>query len=190
MMKKIAAPLSVVVTLGLLIAALSIFSRTPEEAAAAGKKPLVVQLSGTATGVPGTVPDIDGDGNDDLANCFTVDLIDISKDKVVGSAVDCLAEVTEVGDGLALVGTTYFNFNNGQLVSRGLTTVQPVTHGSPGTTHITGAIPPATGSNDILSGTGAYKNASGSVRLSGAVNMANIDKNEIAFDCLFVITLD
>jgi hypothetical protein len=158
----------------------------------AGKKDnIIVQLRGTATGYGSEVPDIDGDGNDDEAMCFDMELVDPEKDKVIGTATDCLSNITEVGDGLALVGTTYFYFDKKKdsIVSRGLTTVQPKTHGSELITHITGALP-SPGENSILFGTGKYKKASGSVRLSGAVDMSNIDNNQITFDCIFIIDLN
>ena len=55
------------------------------------------------------VPDIDGDGNDDAAFCFDVDLIDLKNNKVIGTATDCLSNITPVGDGVSAVGTTYFH---------------------------------------------------------------------------------
>ena len=66
-------------------------------------------------------------------------------------------------------------------------TVQPTTYWSPGITHITSAIP-VDGENSILSGTGAYKNTSGSVRLSGVVNVSAF--LTITFDRIFVLDLD
>lgn len=164
-------------------------------AAAAAAKPakghnIIVALKGTGTAQARTVPDIDGDSVDDPATCFDIDLVDLKTDNVIGSASDCLSDITPVGDGLALVGTTYFNFNEGTLISRGLTTVQPTTHGSPDVTHITGAIP-SPGDNNIVGGTGPFVGATGTVRLSGAVNMSKLNSDgEITFDCVFVIDLD
>ena len=154
----------------------------------AGKQK-VLRLAGTATGEECTVPEIEDSGTTD-ALCFTVGLVDMTQGisgNVVGTATDALSDIVAVGDGLALVGTTTFNLPEGQIVSRGLTTVQPTTHGSASATHITGAIP-SPGDNSILSGTKKYKNATGTVRLSGAVNMT--DFPTITFDCLFVIDLD
>ncbi len=54
-------------------------------------------------------------------------------------------------------------------------------------THITGAIP-RPGENSVLSGSGAFKGAAASVRISGAVNMSNFANGEITFDCIFVVT--
>jgi hypothetical protein len=148
----------------------------------------VLRLLGTGEAYAGTVPDIDGDGVDDPATCFDVDLYDASGKKI-GTATDCLSEITPVGDGLALIGTTIFRLPNGTFVSRGYTTVQPVTTSVPTpATHITGAIP-MDGSNGVLSGTGAYASFAAQVRLSGAVNMSQLNSDGlIAFDCLFAIT--
>ncbi len=156
-------------------------------------KTYVVNLKGTGPMYESTVPDIDGNGLEDPAICFDVDLINLSNNQDIGSATDCLSNITPVGDegGLALVGTTFFELKQGTIVSRGLTTVQPTTHGSPNVTHITGAI--SDGSNDILSGTGAFNGATGSVRLSGAVDMSLFTAtvgSPITFDCIFVLNLD
>lgn len=150
---------------------------------------IMVRLVGTDVGDVRTVPIVDGTGTD-TGLCFDLDMEDVKTGKIIGTATDCLSDITPVGDGLALVGTTTFNFNDGnQLTARGLTTVQPTTHGSPDVTHITGAIPTAD-ENSILSGTGKFLDATGQVRLSGAVNLSNVGNDEITFDCMFVIDLE
>ncbi len=58
---------------------------------------LVVQLRGTAIAQQRTVPDIDGDDNEDPALCFDVDLVDPRRGSVVGSATDCLSNVEFLG---------------------------------------------------------------------------------------------
>ncbi|MEM8528142.1 MAG: hypothetical protein AAGG68_26095 [Bacteroidota bacterium] len=147
----------------------------------------VVRLVGTAVGEMRPVPDIDGDGQEDMGNCFDLTLLDANTGKVLGTGTDCLSNVESVGDGLAIVGTAIFNFEDGTLVTRGLTSVRPKTHGSPSITHITGAVPTKS-SNDILSGTGQFEGVKGGVRLSGAVDMSKVESdNEITFNCVFVI---
>ena len=123
------------------------------------------------------------------AVCFDVDLVDVKTGLVIGSASDCLSEINSIGDGLALTGTTFFFFPGGTLISQGLTTVQPVLHGSADFTHITGGIPQA-GDNSVIYGDGKFRNAAAPVRLSGAVNLSKLGSDgEITFDCMFAINL-
>ena len=51
----------------------------------------VLRLLGTAEAYDGFVPDIDGDGVDDPAVCFDVDLLDASGRKI-GTATACLSK--------------------------------------------------------------------------------------------------
>ena len=154
---------------------------------------LTLNLKGTGHMYEGTVPDIDGDGIDDDAICFDVDLFNVRNGHLIGTATDCLANINPDGNGLNLVGTSYFNFNGGaQLITRGETTVQPGLSSSLAPfTHVTGAAP--SGGNDVVSGTRRFSNASGSVRLSGLVDMSAFGGNvgdPITFDCLFIVNLD
>lgn len=159
-----------------------------------GGKRLVLNLVGSGPMYESTVPDIDGDDIDDPAICFDVDLIDAKTRQHIGVATDCLSDVTGVGDGLALVGTTFFHTKKGTLVTRGNTTVKPVTHPTvtpdgQNITHITGAS--GTG-NAVLGGTKRFKKVKGTVRLSGMVDLSNFSGavgDPIAFDCVFVIDL-
>ena len=91
--------------------------------------------------------------------------------------------------GLAYEATDNSGGNDGDLTVRGLTSVAPMTHGSPDYTHMTSGMP-ADGENDILSGTGAYDGATGSVRLSGAVNLSRFDsEGRVEYNCIFVVKL-
>jgi hypothetical protein len=148
----------------------------------------VLRLLGTATAYESLVPDIDGDGVDDPALCFDVDLLDASGRKI-GTATDCLSKIESVGEGLALVGTTIFNLPNGSFTTRGNTTVQPITTtAATPVTHTTGAVP-MDGDNGVIAGTGAYNQFRAQARLSGAVNLSKLEsEGEISFDCLFAIT--
>ena len=183
-----------VAVLGIILVSI----HSSDDAQADGGKRLVLNLI-TPAGIPysvgyaSTVPDIDGNGSDDPAVCFDVPLFNGKNRQYIGTATDCLSDVTPDGDGLALVGTTIFNLKKGQLVTRGNTTVKPATttivtpDGLP-ITHITGA---SGQGNAILSGTGRFEDAQGTVRLSGMINLSRLASNgEIAFDCLFVIDLD
>ena len=110
---------------------------------------------------------------------------------VIGTASDCLSGITSsiTDNGIMLTGTTFFFFPGGTLISQGLTTVQPVLHGSSNFTHITGAVP-LPGDDGVIYGDGKFKNAAGPVRLSGAVNLSALDSNgQITFDCVFIIDI-
>ena len=121
------------------------------------------------------------------ALCFDLDIVDVKSGNVIGAAADCLSDIDVVGDGVALTGTTFFFFHGGTVITRGLTTVQPKTHGSADFTHITGAIPQA-GDNNVIYGDGKFKNASGPVRLSGAVNLGSFPA-QAKFDCVFILDI-
>jgi hypothetical protein len=116
---------------------------------------------------------------------FDVDLIDVKTGNVIGVASDCFSDITPIGDGLMLSDTTFLS-PSGTLISQGLTTVQLVLHGSADFTHITGAIP-SPGDDSVIYGDSKFSNASGSVRLSGAVNLDALGSDLITFDCMFLI---
>ena len=160
-------------------------------------KTIVVQLLGSATGETRIVT---GDTGDPVsANCFDVDLVLPASGMVIGTASDCLSNATDYepqfgNKPVELTDTTIFNLPGGAIVSVGRVSIQPVIDpaSAPTRTHITGSVPEA-GTKTILpeQGTRRFKNRTGSVRLSGAVNMSKFDSdNIIDFDCLFVIDLD
>ena len=177
----------------LTAAALLIMAGLPIQAAGKSEKSahILVALRGTDIGTL-RVMDDGASGDESTALCFDLDIIDLKTGRKIGTASDCLSNIEEVNGGLALVGRTIFNFPGGKLVTRGLTSVQPTTRGSLDFTNITGAIP-AAGENSVLSGTGRFKNASGSARLSGAVKIVPIangpgkedDQLQMTFDCVF-----
>lgn len=156
---------------------------------------MVLNLIGTGPMREAIVPDIDGDGVDDPAICFDVDLVNLKTKRTIGTASDCLSNVTPTGTGIALVATTFFNMPQGELVVRGRTTVQPVLHPTEtaahfNVTHVTGAASP---DNAVISGTRRFAGAEGTVRLSGMVDMSGFGGNvgdPIGFDCIFVLDLD
>jgi hypothetical protein len=151
-------------------------------------KSLVFRMQGSAVSTPAVIPPIDGSGTT-KADGFELDLFDPATDEQIGTVLETLADIRPANGGLAIVGTQVFRLADGELTVRGLTSVAPTTHGSPEYTHITGAIPRA-GENNVLSGTGAYEGAIGTVRLSGAVNLADFEsQGRVAFNCLFVVRL-
>ncbi len=110
----------------------------------------------------------------------------MNKDKVVGQATDCITVLGVANNGLQVLETATFDFGGGHTFTvQGLVSVQLTTHGSPGVTHITGAIPPA-GQNDIISGTGRFEGFDATVRLSGAADLSAFPA-QVTFDCLFVV---
>ncbi len=156
-------------------------------APAFGSKPVVLKFTGTGTNpTQQQVPNPTGPGTL-AADCFTIDLVDVNKDKVVGQATDCISIVGVANGGLQVVETATFDFGGGHtFTAQGLVSVQLTTHGSPGVTHITGAISPA-GQNDIIAGTGRYEGLEARVRLSGAADLSGFP-GAVTFDCLFVVT--
>lgn len=161
------------------------------------KKRLALNLIGTGYMYPQTVPPLEKYGPPLDAICFDVELKNIHDGKNIGWATDCLSEITpdeSGGEGLSLIGTTFFYLPDGLLITRGDTTVQPalkpiVTAGGQTITHITGA---SSDENAVVKGYGEYQWHKGTVRLSGMVDLTNFEGNEgdpMFFDCLFVIDL-
>ena len=160
---------------------------------------LILNLVGKGYMYLMNVPDYDD------AMCFDANLVDANNNNVIGTATDCLSEVMDgPNGGLQLIGTTIFHLPGGTLMTRGNTTVQPVNHSITTAphkqviTHITGA---AGYGNAVIKGTGRFAGATGTVRLSGMVNLSefgdDVDQGEpglegdpITFDCLFNINLD
>jgi len=152
---------------------------------------IVVRMVGTGQAYGGNdlFDEFDLDPLDAL--CFDAKLVDVKTGNVIGKATDCLSGINSsiTDNGIMLTGTTFFFFKGGTLVSQGLTTVQPVLHGSAAFTHVTGAVPSAS-DNGVVYGDGKFKNADGPVRLSGAVNLSALDSDGlITFDCVFIIDI-
>ena len=122
------------------------------------------------------------------ALCYEADIVDTMNGRIIGAGIDCLENILEVGDGLSADRTTFFDFPEGNLVANGVTSIAPVTGGSPGFTHIVSDIP-TPDSNNISYGTKRYAGASGRVRLSGAVDLTGFP-SAVGFNNIFVIGLD
>ncbi len=171
---------------GLIAIACSTGSGAGFQETATGKQ-IAVELAGTATGEVRTISGIE-------QTCFDVNMIDPGTGLSVGTATDCLDlnSIEMIGDdgGMLVSNTTFFNFEDGTIASLSRTTIQPVSDPLPstGATHITGEI--ASG-NNILSdmGTGSFKGATGSTRLSGAVDMSKMGEGVVTFACICVINL-
>ncbi|MCG7587420.1 hypothetical protein [Photobacterium sp. OFAV2-7] len=160
------------------------------------KQRLALNLVGKGEMYEMDVPDIDGDEQPDPAFCFDVDLKEIATGDLVGTATDCLSNIEDgPNGGLQLVGTTFFKFPNGTIVTRGDTTVQPankpiVTPEGEEITHITGA---SSDENAVIKTSGDFAWYRGTVRLSGMVNLTDFGGGvgePIFFDCLFILDLE
>jgi hypothetical protein len=178
-----------------LVLTLLICATTEAALAQPGGRRLAVILEGTALGVPAEVPDINGDGRPDAATCWDLNMVDAKTATHIGRAIDCLSFVDLDGTGPKPVGTTFFRFPQGMLVSRGKNTAQPVLWDpsinpdvDPNVTLVTGAFP-APDSNNVLSGTHEFAKARGRVRFSGAVRI-HPDNVTVTFSCIFIIDLD
>lgn len=185
MKKLIATAISLVVFAAAIGGGLFAFGNSSAEAKE-GPQNFVVVLRGTANSVVpgGTV------------HCFTVDLVDPATGRVIGDGTDCLdlASNVDIGDdgGFEVTNITTFNLPGGTLVVESRSTVQPSGPGSPGITHITGALP-AAGTNQITSGTGRFQDAEGRVTINGAVDLSGfggVAGDPVTFDCIFVIDLN
>ena len=142
--------------------------------------------------------------------CFELPLLDIESGHQRGVGVDCLNVFDAGGDaegsGLQIEAKTFFFLPQGLIVNHGCTSVRPVFSGvgDAGTTHITGSIPPGEFGGEpgefqpdicqdaggIILTTGGFKNFTGEVRLSGAVDLSSAGDGEITFSCLFLLDLD
>lgn len=160
-------------------------------------KTIAVQLLGKATGFTRDVPAPEG-GQVPNAICFEVPMFDLQTGLQLGTALDCLSDIVDDGDGgVTLTDTTIFRFpRNGRLVSYGRVSIRELndTESAPASTHITGSVP-LPGTKNIITrrGTQRFEGATGSVRLSGAVNMSEFTGaagSPIYFNCLFVIKVE
>lgn len=159
-----------------------------------GGKHFVLNLVGTGYQYTSTVPDPEGGEMDAL--CFDLALVNLQNRQIIGSASDCLSEISAAESGtVALTGTSYFHLPQGTLITQGKTTVAAVeqttvTPYGAEITHITGA---SGSGNAIVGGTRRFANSTGTARLSGMVNLADftgVDGDPITFDCIFVVDLD
>jgi hypothetical protein len=140
--------------------------------------------------------------------CFQLPLFDLASGRPLGIGVDCLNPFDTLGDpagdGLQIEAKTFFFLKKGLIVNHGCTSVRPFFAGvgDAGVTHMSGSIPksefgvepspiPACEeAGGVILTTRSFRQSSGEVRLSGAVNLSNADAGEITFSCMFVLDLD
>ena len=129
--------------------------------------------------------------------CFRVPMLNPRTNRQIGWGIDCLSGIALDEDGRGtLTDTVLFSFgirgrNRHVLASSGPVTIQPALDPdttAAGVTHITGSFPP---SDNVIGGSGRFVHATGQVRISGGVNMGDLEANgNLTFDCLFVIAVD
>lgn len=160
---------------------------------------LIMQLRGTGELIPAEDnPELVAEG----ALCYEMDLVSPRRDSVIGTGMDCFTDIVANEDGsIVLTNTTFFKRRGSTLISEGLVSIVPIPRlpedggssevdgGSPNSTHITSAILGGDETDTILGGTGRFSDATGSVRLSGAVDMSQFP-DQVDFDCIFIATLD
>ncbi len=157
---------------------------------------LTVHMLGTDIVEERLVPDIDGDGVDDIARCFDMQLLDVETGRVIGHGADCVANLTPVGGGLQIDATYYLNLKRGSLVIRGKNTAQPVLRETVTTT--TGepyshSVAASGDWNSALGGSGLYADVVGRLRVSGLMNIDNVKgmSDDSAFlDLILMIELE
>jgi len=171
-------------------------------AVADGGKNILVTLRGVA----GLMLPTDNPPMPDPALCFETELFDTKTDRLIGSGIDCLEDfATYDSDGtspgvdafstVVMTRTTFFYFPQGTMAATGRTTAAAIFEGSSGpppATHIVGDITGPGGDNILTEyGTRRFRNKSGRVGLSGAVDLSALETlGEIGFNCSFVIDLD
>jgi hypothetical protein len=161
----------------------------------------IVQWKGTAT--PVELPkSVGGDIVPAGTPCYEVEMVNPLTGWRIGTGYDCITNpgsLVVTGEGTV---TTYYIFvfrGRGSIISHNRVVVRsssdddvynPVPTGQDPVnlhfTHILGSFP---NENTIAGGTRRFKNASGKVRVSGGVSLANFP-DTIEFDDLFVIDFD
>lgn len=168
-----------------LVFALPLYGGSIAQAEAA-QRSIVVVFTGTSTGAFRMIGGIEMD-------CFDVDITDPVSGRILGTGTDCLDlnSISPIGGdgGFTINNTQFFNFPEGTIVTAVITTIQPAGVGSPGVTHVTGAVS-ADGENQVVDGDRRYSGAQGRVRLNGGVDMSQFGDNIITFDCIFRIDFD
>ncbi|MFQ3244874.1 MAG: hypothetical protein ACI9WC_002494 [Arenicella sp.] len=159
------------------------------------KNRIAVKLIGTGHMYTNIVPDIDGDGMDDMAECYDLDLINLKTGKTFGTGTDCISNIRNVGGSVAADATFTVNMPKGSMVVRTKSTAAPLTNEATRAdgglyTHVAGA---SSHENRVLSGTGKYRSRSGTVRLNGLMDWSKYTGqpgDPLYIDCILEINLD
>lgn len=141
------------------------------------------------------------------ASCHKHLLLDLKRDRIIGTAVDATADLFPAGDdALYATGTTTFQLTAGRFAGstlqlRGTGTIQPVVVGNPHfewksqaiasaqtpISHIAGIFAEP-GENMVLDGTGAFEGATGTFALFGGLDVTS-NPDAGSFNCIFKIDL-
>lgn len=128
--------------------------------------------------------------------CADADIIDLKTGEVVGTFTDALADQKDTPDGgFVITSTPTFRLPGGDITSRARVAVIPVSDAARNlnaavynTSHVTAGIPTPGGANNIMSGTGRFRGATGQARVSGAISLTTPGSE--FFNCLFVLDLN
>ena len=132
-------------------------------------------------------------------NCFEIELRNPAGGYRIGTGVDCLRidNIADDADFIELSAHSFFLMpGKNAFIASGFTTVRAfrdgVGNGDRGDgagpiSHMTGSLPDG---YNITGGSGDFSDATGSVRLSGAVDLSDFGNGNIFFNCLWVVELD
>lgn len=131
-----------------------------------------------------------------IATCHDHEIIDLKTGQILGMATDATADVSQVGSALVATGTTTFRLPQGTLIIRNSGVIQPMAPGggsptldrSP-VTHIAGIFPNDPDENNVVDGTGLFKNATGNFALLGALDLTNAAAGRSKFHCVYFMDL-
>jgi hypothetical protein len=160
------------------------------------KNHIAVKLIGTGHLYNTYVPDIDGDGIDDIAECYDLDLINLKTGRSFGTGTDCISNIRNVGGAAAADATFTVNMPKGSIVIRTKSTAAPLTYEATRQqdggifTHVAGG---SSHEQRILSGTGKYRGRTGTARLNGLMDWSKYTGtlgDPLYIDCVIEIQLD
>ena len=131
-----------------------------------------------------------------VANCHDHEIIDLKSGEILGMATDATADATMEGTAIVATGTTTFRLPQGTLIIRNRGVIQPMTPGG-GTptyerspvTHIAGIFPDDPDENNVIGGTGIFRNATGNFALLGALDLTNSASGQAKFHCVYFMDL-
>ena len=123
-------------------------------------------------------------------SAFDNPLFDARTGDVVGRGTDLIMSMDPDGAGFDAQTLTIYRLKDGDIYTQNRVAVQPTSVPLFNSSHIVGALD-APGTNQIIGGTGAYRGATGRVRLSGMIDLSQLNATGDAhFNCIFQIELD